>query len=571
MTVACHPLRRAVLPLARRAAPDAELLARFVQEQDQPAFAELVRRHGPTVLAVCRHVTRHSHDADDAFQATFLVLARKAHTLDPARPVGAWLRGVAARASRKAARRRPTLPLVEVARPEPAADPEAVAAVRAAVAGLPVHQRQAVERCELLGQSRAEAAGELGIRPGTLSSRLALARRALAATLRRRGFAPVAVPPALLASAQTSDGSSPAVRELAEAVMRTTWKLWAVAVGLAAAVGGGLAHEPAPVPRPAGAPVTGIVIGLTHEPIRVIDPDGRELVKYTAAGVRAAGSDLRQASYTDVRQTADGPRPLVVTNDRLAPAGRVRPDGVMPVRTRGGLDLLHPGGRREFLANGDYVAAWSPDGRRAVVGSHDGPKFRVLDTTTGDSTSLPLPTHHAVCGWSPDGDWLLTVVNADSPSTWLGRLLGGRSEWGIYRMALNGTVQARLTACRPHTTAALSPDGRRVLTTDVIMSDRRLTEPLFGVATGYAVRVLDVATGDARDLAHAPPPADAATNVLGAAWSPDGTRVAYAEQRVRADGDRAAVEARLVVCDVATGGRRVILTEPAGFAVFDWR
>src|SRR5262245_861091 len=78
---------------------DGQLLERFVAGQDQAAFAELVRRHGPMVLRVCQRVLRHNQDAEDAFQATFAVLARKAHRLERRHLLSSWLYGVAYRAA----------------------------------------------------------------------------------------------------------------------------------------------------------------------------------------------------------------------------------------------------------------------------------------------------------------------------------------------------------------------------------------------------------------------------------------------------------------------------------------
>src|SRR5687768_13787292 len=81
---------------------DAALLTRFVQQRDEAAFAELLRRHGPVVLGVCRRILLDPHDADDAFQAVFLVLARKAGAVRPPGMVGSWLYGVAVRTAKKA-------------------------------------------------------------------------------------------------------------------------------------------------------------------------------------------------------------------------------------------------------------------------------------------------------------------------------------------------------------------------------------------------------------------------------------------------------------------------------------
>src|SRR5438105_4725045 len=80
---------------------DSQLLKRFASQQDEAAFAALVRRHGPMVLAVCRRVLHHAHDADDAFQATFLVLMRKARVIARPELLGNWLYGVAYRVAVK--------------------------------------------------------------------------------------------------------------------------------------------------------------------------------------------------------------------------------------------------------------------------------------------------------------------------------------------------------------------------------------------------------------------------------------------------------------------------------------
>ena len=186
-------LLRAVL--GAREAADRDLLDRFVRLRDQDAFAELVRRHGRMVLAVGRRVTGHPQDAEDAFQAAFLVLARRAGQLNRPDQLANWLYGVAyrtaleARAARRRVWERPMSPL-----PEPIASspPDDTGDLRRLIddelAKLPDKYRSAVVLCDLEGVSRTEAASRLRIPEGTLSSRLAYARKLLATRLTRRGI-----------------------------------------------------------------------------------------------------------------------------------------------------------------------------------------------------------------------------------------------------------------------------------------------------------------------------------------------------------------------------------------------
>jgi RNA polymerase sigma factor (sigma-70 family) len=174
---------------------DGALIGRFVSERNESAFEELVARHGPMVLGVCRRLLRSVHDADDAFQATFLVLAQNAARVrDPDR-LGPWLYGVATRVATKVrarAGRHRHEPLSEAyARDEPTAEWSDVLPILDAELGrLPVKHRDVLVLCLLQGATAEEASRQLGCPVGTVKSRLARGRDALRARLTGRGISP---------------------------------------------------------------------------------------------------------------------------------------------------------------------------------------------------------------------------------------------------------------------------------------------------------------------------------------------------------------------------------------------
>jgi RNA polymerase sigma factor (sigma-70 family) len=222
---------------------DGELLTRYRNERDQDAFGSLVRRHGPMVLGVCRRVLRDYHAAADAFQATFLVLAKKADAVRPPDRLAPWLYGVAYRTALKARGRAFRRQQVEQHYASHAAiksngnEPSASHAVDADADGtaellplidehlnaLPEKYRTALVLCGIQGLNKAVVAAKLGLPEGTVSSRLARAREMLRDRLLRRGIAvpavtftaiftvdslQAAVPPALATSASAVAGTS---------------------------------------------------------------------------------------------------------------------------------------------------------------------------------------------------------------------------------------------------------------------------------------------------------------------------------------------------------------------------
>jgi RNA polymerase sigma factor (sigma-70 family) len=191
---------------------DAELLERFIARRDEVAFELLVKRHGPMVLGVCRRLLKNLHDAEDAFQATFLVLARKAPTIQPPALVANWLHGVAYRTAleartlvaRRRARERPLGdgpgPVVH----EDHAGSELRQILDEELKGLPPNYRVAILLCDLEGKTHKQAARDLGWPQGTLSGRLARARVLLARRLKGRGVTLAGSPLVALLGQQSS-------------------------------------------------------------------------------------------------------------------------------------------------------------------------------------------------------------------------------------------------------------------------------------------------------------------------------------------------------------------------------
>jgi RNA polymerase sigma factor (sigma-70 family) len=173
---------------------DGQLLDSFLTQRDHDAFAALVRRHGPMVWGVCRRLLTNYHDAEDAFQAVFLVLVRKAATVEPREMVANWLYGVAYRTALKArsvAAKRKKREKQVVEMPESAvADLEVWHDLQPLLDQelncLPDKYRAPMVLCDLEGKTRKEAARQLGWPEGTVAGRLATARKFLAKRLARR-------------------------------------------------------------------------------------------------------------------------------------------------------------------------------------------------------------------------------------------------------------------------------------------------------------------------------------------------------------------------------------------------
>ncbi|MBN9518623.1 sigma-70 family RNA polymerase sigma factor, partial [bacterium] len=419
---------------------DARLLERYARDRDPTAFAELLARHGPAVWALCRRLARTEADAEDAFQATFLVLARLAGRVRSAASLGSWLYGTATRITRRARARAVRVPDPDrltppVAPPEPPAEVswnEVRAALAEEVSRLPDALRAAVLLCYFDGLTQDEAAVALGWTPRAVKARVARARDRLRARLTRRGIdlsAALAVPllttdlraapphlcAALLAAAvpgrrdPPGDGLSPAAVSLARTEAPVPLLRPAALLATAAAVfaAGALAGQPArppgnaPAALPAAAaepklPPGGVRIGTTefrqtgwHS--RVFFADGGRTLVTAGEGVVVRYWDLERGrvahelelkgSYQDAAATPDGTL-LAVVGVRRAAGDAVPVEPVLWLIDVAARAVRHVVGLPGNLGGNSQKVCISDDGRRVVV-EYEG-DVRVIDTRSGD-------------------------------------------------------------------------------------------------------------------------------------------------------------------------------------------
>ncbi len=225
---------------AAEAAPDATLLTKFIESRDDGAFAALMNRHGPMVYGVCRRALRNSQDAEDAFQATFLVLVRKASSVQPRDRVGNWLYGVArqtaVRARSLVAKRGGREKQVAIM-PDPLASAFAPLddlheLLDRELSRLPDKYRSAIVLCDLEGKTRDEAARRLNWPEGSVASRLARGRALLAKRLAR--FAPALTVGAVSVALSENLASANVPTALAESTLQAAY---ATAAGQTLAAG----------------------------------------------------------------------------------------------------------------------------------------------------------------------------------------------------------------------------------------------------------------------------------------------------------------------------------------------
>jgi RNA polymerase sigma factor (sigma-70 family) len=473
---------------------DHELLERFAARGDEAAFAALVRRHGPMVRGLCRRLLGDPGRAEDVFQATFLVLARRASHIRKRQSVGSFLYGVARRlgcnARRGEARRRRHERRAAQCRPRPRS-PEAgwaelLATLDEELARLPEQARAPLLLCYLEGRTQDEAARFLGWSLGTLRRRLERGRDLLRLRLTGRG---ATLSAALFAALLAPHGATAAVPEcLAETTARAAFEF---AVGRA----------------PAGAAATLARTALSSPAPRLLKTLALFALTLGAVTVAAVGrpappSDERPADPHPLAPRAPEGKPAAgpAGGDRL---GDPLPEGAL-VRF-GSTRFRHPGGIES--------AALAPGGKvLATAGAHT---LRLIDTTTGRALlTLPAPD-------LPEGHVDGVRELAISPDG-KGLLVAGTEGAHLLDAATGRETRRLATRWKGFRGVAFSPDGRQIAVTEG------------GGATFY-----DAATG-ARQ--HRIEPAGKEPSWW-LAYAPDGRLVALAGE----------TEATVRLCDPATG------------------
>jgi RNA polymerase sigma factor (sigma-70 family) len=371
---------------------DERLLGDFVYRHDEAAFTAIVRRHGPMVHGVCRRVLHHSHDAEDAFQATFLVLASKAVAIRKRGSLASWLYGVAFRvAMRLKSRRADSSAVPASARLRQCVNPPTELSARELclildeeLARLPEQYRAPLLLCGIDDRTRDEAARDLGWSLGTFKRRLARGRSILRARLLRRG---VTIPAALAASLLAQETSSAAielslVRATVAAAMKVVMQSPQVAVSTAAL---GLARE---------------VLALESRRIKTVSALGVLL------GLLVGGAAiLGRPSLTARSDEPPIARAFPPQEERARPAAKPAQTPADPAT-----EPLPPGARARLgelrfrAASLIYACAYSRDGRVLAVGSEE-PGLLLFDPDTGRRVgrlvgpTLGLPA----VAFSPDG------------------------------------------------------------------------------------------------------------------------------------------------------------------------
>jgi RNA polymerase sigma factor (sigma-70 family) len=517
-----HHLRHLVGGAPEAGLSDGQLLERFLADRDEAAVAVLVRRYGPLVFGACRRVLGHAQAAEDAFQATFLVLVRKAPSLDRGRPLGAWLYTVAyrlalsaranelrrRRSEAQAARRRPPTE-------DRAASPgDLAAALEEELQRLPERHRAPLVLCYLEGKTNEQAAEILGCPRGSMFARLAQARERLRAGLARRGYAVPAAGLAAVLAATAAEAAVP-LPLLANTVRAALW------------FAGEQAGSTGFVSAQAVALARGACHALLAQKLKLAGA-----VLLAAAMLGAGGTLLLKAAPQAARPPAQA-RP-----DRAEVGGEPLPDGAL---ARMGTTRLRHGDAVSF-------AAYTPDGQALVTASRDR-TVRLWDLATGKELrrfhwgevqpdSKPQPPEDGLPQRYEQHFWDVTARSCQAALSSDGKIVAA-SRGGVvclWETATGKKLRDLQTGQKRLVQLAFAADGKSLLT----------------LGPGQATAVWEVATGTCVRRGRGQPAAPAATELASlfeqiAVVSPGCKYLAW--QHVDPDGPNSSIHIR----DLATG------------------
>ncbi len=493
-----------LLRLSVPADPDATLLTRWIEQRDQQAFAALMARHGPMVLGVCRRLLGDMQEAEEVFQAVFLVLSRQASRLRQPESLPGFLHIVAVRLTRKLRRRQRMQTNRDLPEPiDPRPNPldmlsgrELLALLDEEIARLSERYRLPLVLCLLQGRTAEEAARQLGWSLGSLRGRLTRGRERLRRQLMRRGLdlsvgavallAPVAVPEKMLAeSLRHLSGPVPtAIRALADGMLPTLkLKILGLALILVTAVGLGaglsLRSNPEPQtlaaslpaapppqvkdeprrdlfgdPLPPGAVARLGTIRFRHEEVFswqfAVSPDGQTIG--TAAGRSLILWDMATGRARRRFSLDQAIRCLAFAPDGKSVAIGGEDCVVHRIDLASGKELQRFAGHQVGDAlnfKGIWGVAFTSDGRKLISWGTDD-TVRVWKVESGKELrrlSNKDFRSRQICGVSPDGKFLVA-------STWMDKQQPTRRLWNV---ETGKVVQQRW---EPISGTAFSPDGK---------------------------------------------------------------------------------------------------------------
>jgi RNA polymerase sigma factor (sigma-70 family) len=503
-------IRRTVEDVRVRELPDQDLVQRFHTQQDQAAFHAMLRRHGPMVLDVCRGVLGNEADAEDAFQATFLILARKAGSIRKTASVASWLHGVAYRIALKArgqsaARQKheARVPARQPSEPDDLSWPEVRQVLHEEVSRLSERFRAPLVLCYLEGATQEAAARQLNLAKSTLQERLERGRALLRTRLLRRGLGPAALLIAAAWPAANTFGSAPI------SLMVSTAK----AVSLIAAG------------QVAAGTISTKVAALTEEILKSMLLSKLKL----ASAVLLAATLLGIAGGAALIHCTQAAEPLAAkqgaSKDPSEPEVSADPRNSPPAPT-----IVHGDGRVVSLA-------LSPDGKTMATVTADLEMVGVRWKYTGSRLTLwDLPTRKTKkvlsesekeenfvfneAAFSPDGKTL--AVSADGIRNGALTVSGEMQLWDVETGQLKRTLEGRFHTRSP----CFSPDSKTLAG----RSDDML-------------KLWDVESGEEKRSLQMP-----GTSVWQVTFSPDG-KLVLAGSHAHQPGDKS----KVMMWDVATG------------------